>query len=142
MRTNLDSEKELFLMLIWILPLVPQISIFLVFLLYGSFCWYCLMILAVWAIVLGIVYYCNHSVILFNKQDFVVISKNKKQTIRYSDISNVEEISHYNNPKKLKCYRIHIGSENKTLLIRNRKIQDQFNELFPNIKVKKTYRVD
>ena len=141
LKTNLDTEKEEFFAFLWLMPLIPMLTIFVLCLCYGYFAWVVLPIAFLWFVVWGNIYRSIHSEIYFDDGRITLKSKRKMYTFSVTDIMYIEENMFHGNPLRTHTYKLFIDSSveipSAYLFIRNRKIQKYFSKLFPDIPVKK-----
>lgn len=132
MKTVFNEEKELFFVFLWLLPLIPICAIFTLSLVNNHFSWFLLVVFFIWFIVFGYIYYCNHYVIVFQDDSFIIKHKKDRKIISYNDVTLVEKIKHLNNLKPNK-YRIHFKGdafhEKNVIVICNKLIQKQIRSI-------------
>ena len=141
LKTNLDTEKEELIAFLWLLPLIPMLAIFVLFLCYGHFAWLILPIAVLWFVLWGNIYRYFHTEICFEDGKIMLKQRGKVYAFSVADIMYIEENSFHGNPLRTHTYKLFIDSSveipSAYLFIRNRKIQKYFSKLFPNIPVKK-----
>lgn len=145
MKKNLDEEKEFFLISIWLLPLVPQISLMIILSIkYYYFYWQLLLTSILWLFAIGYVYYFNHTIIIFNKDKIKIQNRRKITEIYFSEILYIEETYKLNNPRQLHRFKLFFqkGSMEKSLFLRNKEVQKDITMLFKNIKIIKKAVID
>ena len=140
LKTKLDTEKEEFFAFLWLLPLIPVLAIFLFFLCYGHFSWTLLLIAFCWFTIWGYVYRSIQTEICFDGVKVTLRLRRKTYIVSVADILYIEENSFPTNPLKTHEYKIYmqpnVNIPSAYLFVRNRKIQNNLRQLFPNIPVK------
>ena len=146
LKTNLDSEKEEFFTFLWLMPLVPLVTIFVLFLCYGHFSWALLLIIFFWFAVFGCIYRSIQTEICFEGKKITLSLRRKIYTLSVEDIMYIEENSFLTNPLRTHTYKIYMQPNVETpftyLFVRNKKIQKNLCQLFPNIPVKRNVILD
>lgn len=141
LKTNLDMEKEAFLIFLWLLPLIPMMAIFVLFLWYSHISWLILMIALFWFIVWGFIYRIVHTEICFEGEKITLCLRKKKYVFSPTDILYIEESTFYTNPLQTHIYKLYMQPEVEIpcefIYIRNRKIQKNLSKLFPDVPVKR-----
>lgn len=146
LKTNLDSEKEEFFAFLWLMPLIPMAAIFVLFLCYSHFLWVLLLVAFFWFAVWGCIYRNIHTEICFEGKKITLGLRRKKYTLFVADIMYIEENSFLTNPLRTYTYKIYIQPKAEIphtyLFVRNKIIQKNLGQLFPNIPVKRNVILD
>lgn len=141
LQTTLDPEKENLVAFVWLLPLIPSLAIFVLFLCYGNFLWGLLLVMLFWAVLWGCIYRRTQTKICFEGEKITLWLKGKTYCVSVKDILYIEESSFLGNPHKLHTYKIYMKSNINIpvayLYARNRKIQKDFRSLFSGVPVKR-----
>ncbi len=146
LKTNLDAEKEELFAILWLLPLIPFLAIFVFCLCYGHFSWTLLLITFGWFTMWGYVYRNIQTEIRFEGEKITLILRRKIYIVSVTDVLYIEENSFLTKPLKAHEYKIYMKPNIKMpysyLFVRNRKIQNSLSQLFPNIPIKKNVVLD
>ncbi len=126
----LNEEKYMFLYLMWILPLIPMLSVLILGLINKYFIWWLLLLLISWSIIFGYLCFKFNYYMILNETDFIVGSFKTRIVYKYSDIIVFEKNKSLNNILKHPIYRI-ILKDDKSFIINNKKL---FNELSLRVK--------
>lgn len=141
LKTTLDTEKEKLVAFIWLLPLIPLLAIFVLFLCYGNFLWVLLLIAFGWTILWSCIYRNIRTEICFDGKKITLLLKQKIYCISVEDVLYIEETMFLGTPHKLYVYKIYlrpnVSNPAAYLLVRNRKIQENVDILFPGVQIKK-----
>ena len=145
-KTQLDAEKEELFAFVWLLPLVPLLAVFVFCLCNGHFSWVLLLIALFWFALWGYIYRNIQTEICLEGEKITLKLKRKIYIVSITDIMYIEEYSSLTKPLKTHTYKIYMQPIVKIpsahLLVRNKKIQKNFSQLFPNIPVKKNIVLD
>ena len=140
LKTNLDTEKEEFFAFLWLIPPVPFVSIFVLCLCHAYFSWTLLVTAVLWFSVWGYIYRNIQTEICFEGEKITVRLRRKIYTVSAADVIYIEEKSFLTNPLKPHEYKIFLQPNTNIpsayLFIRNKKIQKNLKQLFPNVPVK------
>ena len=146
MKTQLDTEKEAFFALVWLLPLVPLLAILVIYLCYGHFLWMLLLIAFLWFALWGCIYRIIQTEICFKGEEIRIRLRRKTYILSATDILHIEEYSFATKPLKAHEYKIYmkpnVNLPFEYFYIRNKMIQKNFRQLFPNVPVKKNVVLD
>lgn len=146
LKTNLDTEKEILFAFIWLLPLIPLLAVFLLFLCYGTFLWESLLIVFFWFTLWGYIFQYVHTEICFYGDKISLKYRKKNYLLSVEDITYIEEDSFLMNPLKTHICKIHVSSNVNFpftfFVVRNSKIQNNLKLLFPNVHVKQSVILD
>lgn len=131
-KIELNTERELFFQLLWILPLIPM----LVLVIMGIF-WFIILLLT-WFNIFGYMYCFYYASLYIFDDKFVIKTIKKKYEISFSDILMINEIKKINNSLAPIQYKL-VLKENKQniperfLLIINKKFQKIYKNFNFNI---------
>ena len=146
LRTNMDTELEEFILFLWIFPLIPLFAIFVLCLCYGNFSWILLMITLIWFAVWGNIFRYIHTEICFDGKKIALKLRKRTYVVSVTDIIYIEEKSFLTNPFKAYEYKVYIRPNlhvpHAYLFIRNKKIQKNLSQLFPDVPVKRNVVLD
>jgi len=141
LKTTLDAEKEELFAFLWLFPLLPLLAVLILCLCHGHFSWMLLLIAFFWFIVWGYIYRNTHTEIYFEDKKITLKLRKTIYTLSVADIKYVEENTFLTNPLRTHTYKVYMQPNTNIpvsyLFIRNREIQKNFTQLFPNIPVKK-----
>ena len=146
LKTNLDTEKEMFFAFLWLLPLIPLATIFVFFLCHNHYSWALLLIILSWFAVWRHIYQYVHTEIRFEGNKIALRVKRRMYEVSVADILYIEEKIFHGNTFKLHEYKIYMQPNTNTpfsyLLVRNRRIQKNLNQLFPGVPIKRNVVLD
>ena len=145
-KMEVDSEKEIVIFLNWLLPLVPQLFIFIVGLMNNYFNYILLISMILWFLVFGMLFYKLHASFKIYENGFKFEGFNEEVYIQFSSILYLEEEKRINKPLSLNIYKLvlkdGIKISRKFKIIRNRKFQNQLNKLQGKVKIKRKLILD
>lgn len=133
-KIELNSEIELIIKLMWLLPLIPMIVLIIM----GIFV--VIFIIISWFIVFGFIYYLYHSNLYIYDDKFIIKTIKKEYIINFDEILFIKEIKKINNSFVPIKYEIVLKNNiqsipQKFLIIQNSKFNKIYKELkFSSIK--------
>lgn len=146
LKTNLDTEKETFFALLWLLPLIPLVAIFVFCLCYNHFSWVLLLITLSWFAVWWYIYQYVHTEICFEDSKITLKLKRRIYEVSVADILYIEEKSFLTKYFKTHEYKIYMRPNMHMpfsyLLVRNKTIQKNLSQLFPDVPIKRSVVLD
>lgn len=134
----LDEDKELFLGLFWLIPTGIQICVMVTLsIIYSYFLWVLLITSILWFLIIGSVYYFFHTVIIIENDKIKIINRRKEREINFSDILCIEETFQFRNSYHLHRYEFFFKQDSmgKSIVLRNKKIQKNMDEIFKDVKI-------
>ena len=90
-KIELNSERELIIQLMWLLPLIPMVLLIIMEIFVVIF------IMIVWFITFGYIYYLYHSNLYIYEDKFIIKSIRKEYFINFDEILIINEIKKINN---------------------------------------------
>lgn len=137
---SMDQEKELFCFFVWLLPLIPLLSVFAVFMSYGNITWIPLLLAVLWFLVGYYIYRKTRRVICVGNDTLTIKADRKTYTVPFADIAYIEEMIFITKPLKTHEYKVYVQKNadvpRSPIFLRNKEIQKNFHQLFPNIPVR------
>jgi len=129
-KIELNSERELIIQLMWLLPLIPMVILIIM----GIFV--VIFIMIVWFITFGYIYYLYHSNLYIYEDKFIIKSIRKEYIINFDEILIINEIKKINNSLIPIKYKIILKNNiqnipQKFLIIQNEK----FNKIYKELKL-------
>lgn len=129
-KIELNSERELIIQLMWLLPLIPM-SVLIIM---GIFV--VIFIMIVWFITFAYIYYLYHSNLYIYEDKFIIKTIRKEYIINFDEILIINEIKKINNSLNPIKYKIILkkNTQNipqKFLIIQNVK----FNKIYKELKL-------
>lgn len=129
-KIELNSERELIIQLMWLLPLIPMVLLIIMEIFVVIF------ILIVWFITFGYIYYLYHSNLYIYEDKFIIKSIRKEYIINFDEILIINEIKKINNSLIPIKYKIMLKNNKqnipqKFLIIQNAK----FNKIYKELKL-------
>lgn len=129
-KIELNSERELIIQLMWLLPLIPMVLLIIM----GIFV--VIFIMIVWFITFGYIYYLYHSNLYIYEDKFIIKSIRKEYIINFDEILIINEIKKINNSLIPIKYKIILKNNKqnipqKFLIIQNAK----FNKIYKELKL-------
>ncbi len=129
-KIELNSERELIIQLMWLLPLIPMVLLIIMEIFVVIF------ILIVWFITFGYIYYLYHSNLYIYEDKFIIKSIRKEYIINFDEILIINEIKKINNSLIPIKYKIMLKNNTqnipqKFLIIQNAK----FNKIYKELKL-------
>ena len=129
-KIELNSERELVIQLMWLLPLIPMSVLIIMEIFVVIF------IMIVWFITFGYIYYLYHSNLYIYEDKFIIKSIRKEYIINFDEILIINEIKKINNSLIPIKYKIILKNNiqnipQKFLIIQNEK----FNKIYKELKL-------
>lgn len=129
-KIELNSERELVIQSMWLLPLIPM-SVLIIM---GIFV--VIFIMIVWFITFGYIYYLYHSNLYIYEDKFIIKTIRKEYIINFDEILIINEIKKVNNSLISIKYKIMLKNNTqnipqKFLIIQNAK----FNKIYKEFKL-------
>ena len=129
-KIELNSERELIIQLMWLLPLIPMVLLIIMEIFVVIF------IMIVWFITFGYIYYLYHSNLYIYEDKFIIKSIRKEYIINFDEILIINEIKKINNSLIPIKYKIILKNNiqnipQKFLIIQNAK----FNKIYKELKL-------
>ena len=142
----MDVEKEYFIYFVWLLPLIPLLSIFAVFLFYENITWIPLLIAILWFFVWYYVYRQTQKTICFGNDALTIETRSKTYTVPFASITYIDEIVFITKPHKTHEYKVYVQPNidvpRSPIFLRNKEIQKNFHQLFPDVPVRHNAIID
>ena len=133
-KIELNSERELVIQLMWLLPLIPMSVLIIMEIFVVIF------IMIVWFITFGYIYYLYHSNLYIYEDKFIIKTIRKEYIINFDEILIINEIKKVNNSLISIKYKIMLKNNTqnipqKFLIIQNPKFTKIYKKLkFNSIK--------
>jgi len=127
-KIELNSERELVIQLMWLLPLIPMSVLIIMEIFVVIF------IMIVWFITFGYIYYLYHSNLYIYEDKFIIKTIRKEYIINFDEILIINEIKKVNNSLISIKYKIMLKNNTqnipqKFLIIQNPKFTKIYKEL-------------
>lgn len=129
-KIELNSERELIIQLMWLLPLIPMVVLIIMEIFVVIF------IMIAWFITFGYIYYLYHSNLYIYEDKFIIKSIRKEYIINFDEVLIINEIKKINNSLNPIKYKIILKNNTqnipqKFLIIQNAK----FNKIYKELKL-------